>query len=88
MQVYARYHVEVHPRKKKEVLYLVKKKIKKKKKEKHKNNGTLWIYKLWSLNLFQRLLTQKWRHVCDKWHHLSIQRIWNEKAEVVEKPAV
>ena len=32
MQIYARDHVEVHPRKKKEVLYLVKKK---------KNNGTL-----------------------------------------------
>ena len=34
MQIYARDHVEVHPQKKKEVLYLVKKK---------KNNGTLWI---------------------------------------------
>ena len=32
MQVYARYHVEVHPRKKKEVLYLVKKKKSQKKK--------------------------------------------------------
>ena len=35
MQIYARDHVEVHPQKKKEVLYLVKKK--------KKNNGTLWI---------------------------------------------
>ena len=33
MQICARDHVEVHPQKKKEVLYLVKK----------KNNGTLWI---------------------------------------------
>ena len=32
-QVYARYHVEVHPRKKKEVLYLVKKNYKKKKRK-------------------------------------------------------
>ena len=37
MQIYARDHVEVHPKKKKEVLYLVKIK------EKKKNNGTLWI---------------------------------------------
>ena len=37
MQIYARDHVEVHPQKKKEVLYLVKKKKKK------KNNGTLWM---------------------------------------------
>ena len=36
MQVYARDQVEVHPQKKKEVLYLIKKK-------KKKNNGTLWI---------------------------------------------
>ena len=35
MQIYARDHAEVHPQKKKEVLYLVKKK--------KKNNGTLWI---------------------------------------------
>ena len=35
MQIYAHDHVEVHPQKKKEVLYLVKKK--------KKNNGTLWI---------------------------------------------
>ena len=33
MQIYARDHVEVHPQKKKKVLYLVKKKSK----------GTLWI---------------------------------------------
>jgi len=37
MQIYARHHVEVHPKKKEEVLYLIKKK------EKKKNNGTLWI---------------------------------------------
>ena len=37
MQIYARDHIEVHPQRKKEVLYLVKKKRKK------KNNGTLWI---------------------------------------------
>ena len=37
MQIYARDNVEVHPHKKKEVLYLVKKK------KKNKNNGTLWI---------------------------------------------
>ena len=38
MQIYACDHVEVHPLKKKEVLYLVKKK------EKNlKNNATLWI---------------------------------------------
>ena len=36
MQIYAHDHVEVHPQKKKEVLYLIKK-------EKNKNNGTLWI---------------------------------------------
>ena len=37
MQIYARDHVEVHPQKKKEVLYLVKKR-------KNKNkNGTIWI---------------------------------------------
>ena len=40
MQLYARDHVEAHPQKKKEVLYLVKKKEKKKK---NKNKGTLWI---------------------------------------------
>ena len=34
MQLYARDHVEAHPQKKKEVLYLVKKKTKK------QNNGT------------------------------------------------
>ena len=38
MQIYARDHVEVHPQKKKEVLYLVKKE-----KEKKKKNGTLWL---------------------------------------------
>ena len=38
MQMYARDPVEVHPQKKKEVLYLVK--TKKKRKE-NKNNGTL-----------------------------------------------
>ena len=27
MQMYVRYHIEVHPQKKKEVLYLVKKKL-------------------------------------------------------------
>ena len=37
MQIYALDHVEAHPQKKKEVLYLVKKKRKK------KNNETLWI---------------------------------------------
>ena len=37
MQIYALDHVEAHPQKKKEVLYLVKKKGKK------KNNETLWI---------------------------------------------
>ena len=36
MQIYAHDHVEVHPQKKKEVLYLIKKR-------KKKNNGTLWI---------------------------------------------
>ena len=35
MHIDARDHAEVHPQKKKEVLYLVKKK--------KKNNGTLWI---------------------------------------------
>ena len=44
MQVYARYHIEVHPRKKKKVLYLVKKKLKKKRKTQEQR--TLWIYKL------------------------------------------
>ena len=38
MQIYACFHVEVHAQKKKEVLYLVKKKEKK-----SKNNGTLRI---------------------------------------------
>ena len=38
--IYARDHAEVHPQKKKEVLYLVKKKNKR---EKNKNNGALWI---------------------------------------------
>ena len=38
MQIYVRDHVEVHPQKKMEVLYLVQKK-----KERKKNNGTLWI---------------------------------------------
>ena len=37
MQIYARDHVDVHPQKKMEVLYLVKKK------EQKRNNGTLWI---------------------------------------------
>ena len=37
MQIKAHDHVEVHPQKKKEVLYLVKKR------KKLKNNGTLWI---------------------------------------------
>ena len=41
MQIYARDHLEAHPQKKREVLYLVKKK--KEKKKKNKNNGTLWI---------------------------------------------
>ena len=36
MQIYARDHVEVHPQKKKGVLYFIKKK-------KKKNSGTLWI---------------------------------------------
>ena len=35
MQIYARDHVEVHPQKKKEVLYLVKKKQKNKTTEHH-----------------------------------------------------
>ena len=39
MQIYTCYHVEVHPQKKKEVLYLVTKK----KEEKSKNNGKFWI---------------------------------------------
>ena len=44
MQIYcARDHVEVHPQKQKELLYLVKKNKNKNKKEKNKNNGTLWI---------------------------------------------
>ena len=34
MQIYARDHVEVHPQKKKEVLYLVKKKTKKEQRKK------------------------------------------------------
>ena len=34
MQIYARYHVEAHPQKKKEVLYLVKKKTQTKTKTK------------------------------------------------------
>ena len=38
MHIYARDDVEVHPQKRKEILYLVKKKEKKK-----KNSGTLWI---------------------------------------------
>ena len=38
VQICVRDHVEVHSQKKKEVLYLVKKKEKK-----NKNNGTLWI---------------------------------------------
>ena len=42
MQIYARDDVEVRLQKKKEVLYLVKKK-KKTKKEKTRSNGTLWI---------------------------------------------
>ena len=42
MQIYARDHAEVHPQKKKEVLYLVKNK-QTNKQEKNKNNGTLWI---------------------------------------------
>ena len=43
MQIYARDHVEVHPQKKKEVLYLVKKQKTKQNKTKNKNNGTSWI---------------------------------------------
>ena len=44
MQIYACDHAEVHPQKKKEVLYLAKKKNKQtNKQEKNKNNGTLWI---------------------------------------------
>ena len=39
MQIYARDHAEVHPQKKKEVLYLVKKKTTTT--TKNKNNGTL-----------------------------------------------
>ena len=35
MQIYARDHVEVHPQKKKEVLYLIKKKKKKKRTMEH-----------------------------------------------------
>ena len=35
MQMYARDHVEVHPQKKKEVLYLIKKKKKKKRTMEH-----------------------------------------------------
>ena len=35
MQIYARDHVEVHPQKKKEVLYLVKKKTKQNKTTEH-----------------------------------------------------
>ena len=42
MQIYSRDHVEVHPKKKKEVLYLIKTK-KKTRKKKNKNNGTLWV---------------------------------------------
>ena len=37
MQIYARDHVEIQPKKIKEVIYLVKKK------RKNNNNGTLWI---------------------------------------------
>ena len=37
MQIYARDHVEVHPQKKKEVLYLVKKKRKRKKKQEQRH---------------------------------------------------
>ena len=37
MQIYARDHVEVHPRKKNEVLYLVKKKRERKKKQEQRN---------------------------------------------------
>ena len=40
MQIYARDHVEVHPQKRNEVLYSVKKK---KKKKNLNNNGTLLI---------------------------------------------
>ena len=43
MQIYACDHAEVHPQKKKEVLYLVKKNKQTNKQEKNKNNGTLWI---------------------------------------------
>ena len=37
MQIYARDHAEVHPQKKKEVLYLVKKKNKQTKKQEQRN---------------------------------------------------
>ena len=37
MQMYARDHVEVHPQKKKEVLYLVKKRKEKKRKQEQRN---------------------------------------------------
>ena len=39
MQMYARDHIEVHPQKKKEVLYLVKKKQKNKTKQKTKQRN-------------------------------------------------
>ena len=39
MQIYARDHVEVHPQKKKEVIYLVKKKKQKKTKQKTKQRN-------------------------------------------------
>ena len=40
MQIYARDHVEVHPQKKKEVLYLVRKKRKKERKKQEQRNIT------------------------------------------------
>ena len=40
MQMYARDHVEVHPQKKKEVLYLVRKKRKKERKKQEQRNIT------------------------------------------------
>ena len=41
MQMYARDHVEVHPQKKKEVLYLVKKKKRKEKKRKQEQRNII-----------------------------------------------
>ena len=50
MQMYALDHVEAHPQKKKEVLYLVKKKGKK------KNNETLWIETVKYYTLFSHMV--------------------------------